>query len=92
MPLFVELMMPEWTGVEVSLMIALAVDIFEGVRARLTLFGLETQRIDLEVGLAVLDEVVVVFDFVRAITFQASRTLKLTCKGGVTSLPTILAL
>jgi len=35
---------------------------------------------------------VVVFEFVRAIIFQASRILKSTCKGEVTPLPTILAL
>jgi len=36
--------------------------------------------------------VAVMFDFVRAITFQASCTLKSTCEGGMTSLPIILAL
>jgi len=41
MPLFIKLMVLEWTDIEVSLMIALAVDIFEGMRARLALFGLE---------------------------------------------------
>jgi len=41
MPLFVEPMAPEWTGIEVSLMITLVVNIFEGVRVRLALFGLE---------------------------------------------------
>ena len=78
-------------------MIALAVDTFEGVRARLTLFGFEVQRINLEVGLTTPDKVAVVFNFVRAVTFQASCTLKLTCEGvtcegGVTPLPTILVL
>ena len=66
-PLFVELMAPEQTGIGVSLMIALVVDTFEEVRARHVLFSLEVWRIDLEVGLAVLSKVSVVFDFVRAI-------------------------
>jgi len=34
-------MVLEWTDIRVSLMIVLAVDIFEGVRARLALFGLK---------------------------------------------------
>jgi len=92
MPLFVELMAPEQTGIGVSLMIASAVDTFERVRARLTLFGLKTWRIDLKVSLAALGKVTVVFDFVRAIIFQASHTLKSTCKGGMTSLSAILTL
>jgi len=85
-------MVLEWTDIEVSLMIALAVDIFEGMRARLALFGLEMWRIDFEVSLAALGKVTVVFDFVRAITFQASHILKLTCEGGVIPLPAILVL
>jgi len=32
-PLFVELIAPEWTGIGVGLIIALVVDMFEGVRA-----------------------------------------------------------
>jgi len=40
-PLFVELIALEWTGVGVGLIIVLVVDTFEGVRAEFTLFGLE---------------------------------------------------
>jgi len=92
MPLFAEPMVLKWTGVGVGLMIVLAVDTFEEVRVRLALFGFETQRIDLKVGLVAPSEVAVVFNFVRAITFQASHTLKSTCKDSVIPLPTILAL
>jgi len=92
MLLFVELMVPEWTGVGVSLMITLVVDTFEGMRAKLALFDLKAWRIDLKVGLTVPGKVVMVFDFVRTIIFQASHILKSTCEGGVILLPTILAL
>jgi len=34
-------MVLEWTGIGVGLMITLVVDIFEGVRTRLALFGLK---------------------------------------------------
>jgi len=41
MPLFVELIVSEQTDIRVSLMITLAVDTFQGVRARLALFDLK---------------------------------------------------
>jgi len=67
MPLFVEVMVPEQTDVGICLMIILAVDTFERVGAWFVLFGFETERVDLEVCLAIPGEIVVVFDLVRAI-------------------------
>ena len=73
-------------------MVALAVDAFERVRARFVLFGFETERVDLEIGLAVPSKVAVIFSFVRTIAFQTSSTLKLACKGCVPLLLTVLVL
>jgi len=92
MPFFIETMAPEWARVGVSLMIALVVDALEEVRAWFALFGFKTRGVDLEVSLAALGKVVVVFGFMWTIVLQTSCTLKMESKDSVTSLPAIFVL
>jgi len=51
MPFFVEMMVPEQARVGVSLMIVLAVDALEGVRAWFALFGFKTKGLILKLTL-----------------------------------------
>jgi len=62
-------MVLEWTCIGVRLVRALAVDTVEGVRARFALFGFETRGVSLEISLAVLGKVVVVFGLMGTIAF-----------------------
>jgi len=79
MPFFVEAIVPEQTsGVRVCLVVALAVDAFEGVGARFALFGFKMRKVSLEVSFAVLGEVTMMFCFMGAIAFQALSPLKMT--------------
>ena len=92
MPLFVETVAPEWTDVGICLVVTLAVDTFEKVEAWFALFGFEIERIDLEVGLAIPDKVVIIFNLVRLITLKILGILYIICKGGMPPLPVVLAL
>jgi len=71
-------MVPEQTSVRVCLVIALVVDVFEGVGARFALFGLKARRVSLEVSFAVPGKVMIMFCFMGAIAFQALSLLKMT--------------
>ena len=51
-PLFVKTMAPEQTDIGVCLVVALASDVFERMKARFALFGFEIRRVDLEISLA----------------------------------------
>ena len=48
---------------------ALAVNIVEGVRARITLFGFKMREVSLEISLVALDKVAVVFGLIGTIAF-----------------------
>ena len=48
---------------------ALAVDIVEGVRARIALFGFEIREVSLEISLAALGKVIIVFGLIGTIAF-----------------------
>ena len=45
-------MAPEQTDIGVCLVVALAIDVFERMKARFALFGFEIRRVDLEISLA----------------------------------------
>jgi len=67
MLLFVEMMASEWTGVGICLVVTLAVNIFERMRAWFVLFSFKVERVNLEISLATPGEVVVMFNFVRTV-------------------------
>lgn len=48
---FVEVMAPEWTSIRVYLVVALAVNAFEGIGAKFTLFGFKTRGLVLKLAL-----------------------------------------
>ena len=91
-PFFIEMMVSEQARVRVSLMITLIVDALEGVRAWFTLFRFKMRGVDLEISLAALGKVVVVFGFIWTIALQTFCTLKIASKDSIISLPAIFAL
>jgi len=92
MSLFFEMMMPEWTCIGVCLVVALAVDTLEQVRAQFTLFGFKVREVNLKVCLATLGKMVVIFNFMWFIALYAPRPLKTTSKSSMAPLPAILVL
>ena len=64
---FVEVMAPEWTSIRVYLVVALAVNAFEGMGAKFTLFGFKTRGVSLKVSFVVPGKVTMMFHFMKAI-------------------------
>jgi len=64
-------------------MIIFAIQAFEAVRARFTLFGFKFGWTSLKVCFIAPSKVFVVFNFVEAIVFDTSQTLSIACKCGV---------
>ena len=89
---FVEAVTPERTSIRVSLVIALAINVLEGVRAWFVLFGFKTRGIGLEISLVVPGEVSVVFGFVWAIALQEFHILNVASKDSMTPLPAVFVL
>ena len=64
---FVEVMAPEWTSIRVYLVVTLAVNAFEGMGAKLTLFGFKIRGVSLKVSFVVPGKVTMMFHFMKAI-------------------------
>ena len=64
---FVEVMAPEWTSIRVYLVVTLAVNAFEGMGAKFTLFGFKIRGVSLKVSFVVLGKVTMMFHFMKAI-------------------------
>jgi len=92
MPFSIEAVSPERALIRVSLMIPLAIQAFEHVRAWLFLFCFKYKRISFWIYFAISSKVTMVLRFVRTIAFNTPRTLYSTRESGVTPLSTILIL
>ena len=92
MPLPVKSVPPEWTQVGVSLMIAMAIRVFEQMRARFALLGFQPRWVNLGVSFTTLAKFSVVFRFVWAVTFDAFGSLDFARECCVVLLPTVFAL
>ena len=73
-------------------MVALTVNVFKRMRVKFALFDFETERVDLEISLAIPSKVAVMFSFVRTIVFQIPSILRLRYKGCMPLLLVVLAL
>ena len=67
MPFFVEAIAPKQTSIRVCLVVALAVDVFEGIETRFILFGFKMREISLEVSFVAPGKVTMMFHFMKAI-------------------------
>jgi len=76
----------------VSLMIFLTIQTFECVRIWFSLFIFKSRRVSFQIRFATPSEVMIVLRFVRAIAFDAPRTLYSVRKSSMTPLLTIFAL
>jgi len=83
MPLMIELMSPKWTMDRVSLVISFAIGALERMRARFALLGFKSRRISFVVSLTTLTELSMMFQLVRAVTFNAFCSLNPAQQGGV---------
>jgi len=90
MPLMIEPMSPEWTLNGVSLMISFTIGVLEQMRARFALLGFKSRRISFIISLATPTELSMMFQLVRAIAFNAFRSLNHTRQGGMFPFPAIL--
>ena len=90
--LFVEVVISERTDIRIGLVIALAVDIFECMRAQFTLFCFEVRKVDLEVYLTMPGEIAMMPNFVQSIALYISRALEVASKSSISSLLAILVL
>jgi len=78
MPLMIEPMSPEWTLNRVSLMISFTIGALERMRARFALLGFKSRRISFIISLATPTELSMMFRLVRAVAFNAFRSLNPT--------------
>ena len=94
MPLFVEMMIPEWTYIRVCLVVALVVDTLEQVRAQFVLFGFKAgeRGVNLKVCLATPGKMAVMFNFMWSIALYAPRLLKTASKSSMVPLSAIIVL
>ena len=71
----IEIVLPEWTLVRVSLMISLTIKTLEYVRIRISFLCFKSRRISSFICLATLSKLVIILWFMRAITLDAFRPL-----------------
>jgi len=89
-PLTIESVSPKWTMDRVSLVISFAIGALEQMRARFTLLGFKSRRISFVISLTTPTELSMMFQLVRAVTFNAFCSLNPARQGGVTPFPAIL--
>ena len=88
----VEVVLPERVLIRVGLMISLTIRAFKCVRTWFSLFCFKSRRVSSQICFATPSEVIIVLRFVRAIAFDAPRTLYSARKSSMISLPIILTL
>ena len=88
----VKAMVLECVCVWISLGVIFAIKTLEGMWTQFLLLSFKTRKVCFEVGFAVPTKVIVVFGFVRSITFYTLRPLKVAHEHGVTLLPAIFTL
>jgi len=91
-PLPVEAMLPERTGIRVGLVISFAVRTFEGMRARFALFCFKSRRISFSVHFTTPTEFPMMFRFVRPIAFDAFGSLDTARVSGMSPFPAVFTL
>ena len=92
LPLSIEPISPEWTQVGVGLVITSAVWTFKSVRAWLSFLHFKSGWVKLLICFVAPSEFVVVFWFVRTVTFDTLGSLNLVWKHSMTPFLAILAL
>ena len=80
MPIFVEMVLPIRTCITVYLIVSLAVDTLERMRARLAFLCCKLWRIHLRALFATLYLLSIMLRFVRSIVFDALGHMQLTTK------------
>jgi len=90
MPLMIESMFPKWTMDRVSLVISFTIRALERMRARFTLPGFKSRRISFVVSFTTPTELSMMFQLVRAVTFNTFCSLNPARQGGMTPFPAIL--
>ena len=91
-PVAVKSVLPEGTGMVVSVVGIFAVNALEFVQTRFASLGLESGGVGFFVGLAALCHVAVVFQFVGAAAFLALGAVRVVCKCCVSPFPAVVAL
>ena len=92
MPFPIEPVSPKWTLVGVRLVVSLAIQALEHVRAWFSFFCFQSWQVGLGICLAVPAKSLMVFRFVQPIAFDTFGILDSARECCMTSLPTIFAL
>ena len=91
-PLFIEMMFPEWTIGGVCLMLALTVGACEGIGTKLAFLHFESGRVDFVICFAVPHKFSMVNGLMQAIAFDTFCSLYSTNAGSVIPFPAVFAL
>ena len=92
MPITIESVLLEGTVIAIYLVIILAINTFEGIHIRFVFQSLESSRIYLKIGFVVPSQVIVVYNFMQAVTFLTLSTINLTYKSSMFLFPIVVTL
>ena len=91
-PLLVKIIPPERTDIEISLMVTLAINTFETIRIRFSLFSLKYWWIYFEIYFTSPSKMLIMFDFIRIIAFDILWFMSIIQDGGIFLFSTIFTL